>query len=62
MRIYDTIDDTITEWSNQLRLRKAPTIKETLDIWSKTLTDRYGRRFLVKATPTETIEEWSRIL
>lgn len=62
MRTYENVEETISEWSKQLRLRECPTINETLDIWSKTLTDRYGKRFIVKSTPTDTIEEWAKLL
>lgn len=62
MRIYDTVEDTISEWSKYFRLRQCPTIEETLDIWSKTLTEKFGRRFIVKATPKETILEWAKLL
>lgn len=62
MRTYNTVEETIKEWSRILRLEVKGTQGETLKIWSKRLTDKYDRPFVIKETPTQTLEEWSKII
>lgn len=62
MRIYNTVEETISEWSNILKLRRYNTIKETLNMWSKRLTDKYSRPFIVRESAKETLNEWSKLI
>ena len=62
MRIYDNIEETISEWSRVLRIRRCNTIQETLKLWSKRLTDKYSRPFVIRATAEETLKEWSKLI
>ena len=62
MRVYENVEETLNEWSRILRLRRTNSIKETLDIWSKRLAERYSRPFIVRASAKETLNEWSKII
>lgn len=62
MRIYETVEETISEWSKKLKLRRGRTTEETLKIWSKRLTDEYGRPFIIRESDRETLLEWSKLI
>lgn len=62
MRIYGSVEETLKEWSNRLKLRRGKTNKETFDLWSKRLTDKYSRPFIIRESEKETLLEWSKLI